>query len=102
MQARSSSLRSSQSTLLMEDVPSKPASYNEYVQRRLSESVRKAYTRGFKRGCQRQLYALCLGAIFGCLFGFYLAVSGQSHQAHASPADRAGNAAASEWSRSGR
>lgn len=67
----------SSGALLADDVPAPPASYNEYVQRRLSESIRKAYVRGFNRGCRRQVLALCGGAILGCLCGFYLAVGSQ-------------------------
>ena len=67
----------SSGAMLADDVPAPPASYNEYVQRRLSESIRRAYARGFNRGCRRQVLVLCCGIILGCLCGFYLAVGSQ-------------------------
>jgi hypothetical protein len=70
-------LESSSTALLADDVPAPPPSYNEYVQRRLSESIRKAYVRGVNRGFRRQALVLCCGTILGCLSGFYLAMSSQ-------------------------
>jgi hypothetical protein len=87
----------SRSELLMEDMPSRTVSYNEYVQRRLSESVRKAYVRGFHRGCRRQMLVLCFGVIFGWLAGFYVAVVYQSPsrcRAHISGAEQSNGCAA--------
>jgi hypothetical protein len=59
------------------DLPPRPLSYNEYIERKLRSSVREAYARGFDRGCRHQMMILLLGLMFGCLLGFYVAVTNQ-------------------------
>jgi hypothetical protein len=75
----------SQITRPMDDVPSAPVSYNDYLERRLNEAVREAYARGLNRSVRRQALVLCVGLIFGCLAGFYLAIANQSRSCHPSP-----------------
>lgn len=59
------------------DVPPPPASYNEYVERKLRECAREAYMRGFNRGRRHELMVLFAGMLFGCVLGFYVAVTSQ-------------------------
>jgi hypothetical protein len=59
------------------DLPPAPLSYNEYIERKLRNSIREAYARGFDRGCRHQVVVLFVGMMFGCLLGFYVAVTNQ-------------------------
>jgi hypothetical protein len=57
-----------------DDVPSPPASYSDYVQRKLQESTQEAYARGFESGCRYELLVLFIGLVAGGALGFYVAL----------------------------
>jgi hypothetical protein len=58
-----------------DELPPVPMSYNEYVERRLKLGIRKAYADGFDRGRRHQVLVLFIGMLFGCVLGFYIAVT---------------------------